>query len=405
MNSFSEAQKNFEYIQKIRRHIHQRPELGFAVHETANFVVQELSKFNNIKIKINIGQSGIVADLEAPSKNLINQSRIRRVALRADMDALPIQELNSCEYKSLYPGKAHMCGHDAHTAMLLGAAKILSDNQHLLSQHVRFIFQPNEENFPGGAPAMIKDGCLEGVDEIFGMHVWPLIEVKNYGLVTGPSMGKPDTFRIYLSGKGGHASIPHKAIDPIVIGAELVSAFQTIVSRNIYFQDTAVLSVTQFHGGTTHNVIPEKVFIEGTIRTFDAQISQLIINRMKEILKGFELAYQVKTHFEIDHGYPVLNNHAASINHTKHCLLKLFPEKNNESFNALPSLGGEDFSYYLKEIPGCYIFLGCANSKKGITNICHDPQFEIDEDCLIYGTALHCQWALDVNNNFSFKQS
>lgn len=389
---FELCKKEFEYIQKARRHIHRHPELGFDVQKTAAFITSELQKLPNIKITNHVGISGVVADLPA-----LNKKNPKRIALRADMDALPIQEQNTHEYKSVHHGKAQMCGHDAHTAMLLGAARILSQHQNELNTDVRFIFQPNEENAPGGAPAMIKDGVLDGVDEIFGMHVWPLIPVTHYGLCRGATMGRPDVFQIHLKGVGGHASIPHKTVDPIVIGAQLVSTLQTIVSRNVYFKEAAVLSVTQFHAGTTHNVIPETAFIEGTIRTFNNELSDLIIHRIQEIVTGFEKAFDIKAELNVVPGYPVLINNSDSISYTESCLKKLYPEKDIRSYEAPNSLGGEDFAYYLEKIPGCYVFLGCSNIQKGITQICHDPHFEIDEDCLIYGTALHCQWALNYS--------
>lgn len=385
---FKLSQAEFPYIQKVRRHIHKHPEIGFEVHETARFIASELASFGNLEIKTQVGQTGIVADLNI-------KGATKRIALRADMDALPMEEQNTCDYRSVNKGKAHMCGHDAHSAMLLGAARILAKNSDQLSASVRFIFQPNEESYPGGAPAMIDDNALLGVDEIYGMHVWPLIPVKHYGLVRGAAMGKPDVFKIKIQGVGGHASIPHKAIDPIVIGAQIIMALQTIISRNVNFQDAAVLSVTQFHAGTTHNVIPDKAFIEGTLRTFDDQLSLDILTRIKEILLGFEKAFQVTTEFELLPGYPVLFNHDESVTYTEQCLKSLLPEKEIKSYQAPNTLGGEDFAYYLEKIPGCYVFLGCANVEKGITNICHDPKFEIDEDCLVYGTALHCQWALN----------
>lgn len=378
----------FSYLQKVRRHIHKHPELGFEVHETADFVVQELSSLTNLKIRTKIGQTGVVADLDVPGAT-------RRIALRADMDALPIQEQNTCDYRSVYPGKAHMCGHDAHTAMLLAAARILSQHQGELNAHVRFIFQPNEESFPGGAPSMIEDGVLEGVDEIYGMHVWPLIPSKHYGLIRGPAMARVDNFKINIQGVGGHASIPHKAIDPILVGSQLVNALQTIVSRNVNAGDAAVLTVTQFHAGTTHNVIPDHAFLEGTIRTFDESVGDLVIRRLKEIVEGFEKSFSAKISVEVAQGYPVLNNHSEAVSFTEQSLLHLFPEKKIDSYKAACSLGAEDFAYYLQKIPGCYVFLGSANQEKGIVAICHDPKFDIDEECMIYGTALHCQWALN----------
>lgn len=383
---WNQCEKQFTAIQNIRRHIHKNPELGFEVYKTAALVAEELMALG-LEVKTEVGKTGVIADLNVAGAK-------RRVALRADMDALPIIEENTCEYKSQIHGKAHMCGHDAHTAMLLGAARVITTLKSQLKANVRFIFQPNEENIPGGAPAMIADGCLDGVDEIYGMHVWPLIPVKNYGVCHGAAMGRPDGFKIHIKGKGGHASVPHHATDPITIGAQLIQALQTIISRNTDPTSSAVLSVTQFHAGTTHNVIPETAFIEGTFRSFQDEVCDDILARIKTMLVGFEQAFGVKIDFEYEEGYPVLHNKELGANYAESCIAKLNPTT-SLLYPVNQVLGGEDFSYYLKQTPGCYIFLGCSNKEKGITQICHDPHFDIDEDCLKYGTALHSMIALN----------
>jgi amidohydrolase len=316
------------------------------------------------------------------------------VALRADIDALPIQEQSTCEYKSKISGQAHMCGHDAHTAMLLGAARVIVALKNQLKSNVRFIFQPNEENIPGGAPAMIADGCLNNVDEIYGLHVWPLLPVKTYGVVKGAAMGRPDGFKIYIQGRGGHASIPHHTIDPITIGAQLIQTLQTIISRNTDPTSSAVLSVTQFHAGTTHNVIPEIAFIEGTFRSFQDELCDDILKRIRSIIAGYEKAFDVQIKLLHEEGYPVLHNRDHGANYVLSCINKLNPDQ-SLLFPANQVLGGEDFAHYLKHIPGCYLFLGCSNKEKGITQICHDPRFDIDEECLQYGTAIHAMIALN----------
>jgi amidohydrolase len=373
-------------MQTIRRHLHQNPEIGFEVEQTANLVVDELQK-HQIPILARTANNGIIAELGVAGAT-------QRIALRADMDALPMNEEGSCSYRSQIPGRAHLCGHDAHTAMLLGAAKVLAQNKKLLKASVRFIFQPNEENYPGGAPNLIAAGALENVDQIFGLHVWPQIPVGHFGVCRGPTMGRPDVFRIQISGKGGHASLPHETIDPIIAGAQMILAFQNIISRNVWAEEAAVLSVTQFHAGTTHNVIPSRAFIEGTVRTFSDVVGDQIITRMRDIVKGFEKAFEVEVHFEHEPGYPVLVNHESGVRRVEQSLAKLFPNRTVESFSMLRVLAGEDFAYYLKETPGCFWFLGCGNISKGITRSCHHPQFDLDEEALIYGAALHCQIAL-----------
>jgi amidohydrolase len=383
---FRLAQEQFSYVQKLRRQIHQHPETGFDVHETAKLVTQELQALG-LQVKTGVGKTGVVADLEVPGAT-------RRIALRADMDALPMDEENCLEYKSQVPGKAHMCGHDAHTAILLGAARLLSSISSELKSHVRFIFQPNEEDLPGGAPAMIEDGCLEGVNEIYGLHVWPQVNVKTYGLCRGPFMGRPDQFKITITGRGGHASLPHHAIDPIVVGSHLVLALQTIVSRNMDPDHTTVLSVTQFHAGTTHNIIPESAVIEGTFRGFDDSDCDRILSRIKELASGFEKAWSVRIQIDYTQGYPVLVNHNSAVDYVQSCLDQAFAS-GKAPYQTIPKLlGAEDFAYYLKHRPGCYVFLGCRNEEKGITRSCHDPRFNIDEDCLTFGVLLHAQLAL-----------
>jgi amidohydrolase len=376
----------FNNIRNIRRHIHKNPELGFEVYNTAALVTQELKDLG-LEVKSGVGKTGVIADLNIDSKK-------RRVALRADMDALPMNEENVSDYKSEIAGKAHMCGHDAHTAMLLGAARVITSLKSKLKSNVRFIFQPNEENIPGGAPAMIADGCLNSVDEIYGMHVWPLIPVKKFGVYRGAAMGRPDGFKIYIKGKGGHASIPHLTIDPITIGAQIIQAFQTIISRNTDPISSAVLSVTQFHAGTTHNVIPETAFIEGTFRSFQNEVCDNIYLKIQNILEGFEKAFNVNIKLEHEKGYPVLYNKDAGANYAETCIKKLNPEQ-NLTYPVNQVLGGEDFAHYLNEVPGCYVFLGCSNKEKEITRMCHDPRFEIDEECLRFGTALHSMFALN----------
>jgi amidohydrolase len=383
---FQLAEEQFSYVQKIRRQIHQNPEIGFEVHQTAKLVAEELRAMG-LEVRTGIGKTGVIADLIVPGAT-------RRIALRADMDALPMNEENLVDYKSRIPGKAHMCGHDAHTAILLGAARLLTSHSSGLKANVRFIFQPNEEEIPGGATAMIEDGCLEGVDEIYGLHVWPTVNVKTYGLCRGPFMGRPDEFKIKITGKGGHASLPQLAIDPIVIGAQFVLALQTIVSRNMDPDHTTVLTVTQFHAGTSHNIIPESASIMGTFRGFNDADCDTILKRIQEIARGFEKAYSVRIELEHIQGYPVLLNHDSAIDYVQSCLDQAFaPSKG--PYQMIPKvLSGEDFAYYLKHRPGCYVFLGCRNEDKGITRSCHNPRFDIDEDCYTYGVLLHAQLAL-----------
>ncbi len=379
------ARQYFEDIVAIRRDIHMHPEIGFEVERTAGIAAREMEKLG-LEVRTGVGKTGVVADLNIPGAT-------RRIALRADMDALPMQELGNPPYKSRIDGKAHMCGHDAHTAMLIGAARILTTLREELSAGVRFIFQPNEENIPGGAPAMIADGCLEGVDEIFGLHVWPLHPTGTISICNGPALGQPDVFEIEIKGIGGHAAVPHKTVDPIVIGAQFVSNLQSIVSRNVDPLESAVVSVTQFHAGSTHNVIPENARIVGTVRTFDKSIQREIRHRLKSLLAALTAAHGAEYAFNYEEGYPVCYNHEQSVHKALEASREIVGE-DKVIFPGTPVLGGEDFAYYTEKIPGCFIFLGIRNEQKGTVYMCHDPRFDVDEEAMIYGMALHATLAL-----------
>ena len=386
---FQECHRQFDDIVAIRRDIHQYPELGFDVHRTAGIAADALRALD-IPIKTGIGRTGVIGDLEVPGAS-------KRIALRADMDALPIQELTDVPYKSKIDGKAHLCGHDAHTAMLIGAARILSDLRDDLKTHVRFIFQPSEEVSPGGAPAMIKDGALADVDEIYGIHVFPLFAVGAYATCVGPMLAQSDTFQITITGSGGHAAFPHITVDPIVIGAQFVTAVQSIVARNVNPLDAAVVSVTQLHGGDTDlqnglagaalNVIPPKVLIGGTVRTLQAAVQKDVRGQLERILAGVANAHNANYTFDYQEGYPVTYNHEPCVDTVLSAAKELVSE-DNLIFPMPPALGGEDFSYYSQKIPACFVMVGAGNEEKGIVNMCHHPQFDIDENCMIYGMAL-----------------
>jgi amidohydrolase len=363
-----------------RKDFHMHPEIGFEVHRTAGIVARQLVEYGLV-VKTDVGKTGVVADLFVPGAT-------SRVALRADMDALPIQELNDVPYKSCIPMRAHMCGHDAHTAMLLGAAKILANHRDKLTRHVRFIFQPSEEIWPGGAPGMIQEGALKEVDEIYALHVWPTLQVGHYGICVGPTMAQADGFDIIITGKGGHAASPQSVIDPIVIAGQVVQALQTIVSRNVNPNDNAVVTITQIHAGSSYNVIPDSCTIAGTVRTYDPAVQQLIRRRIDEIVQGIVKANNGQGFVKYLEGYPPLFNHQDAALAAKDIALSLVGEQSVD-FPAQKVMFGEDFAYYAKEVKGCFIHLGCRNAAKGFTHLLHEPLFDIDEECLVYGAALH----------------
>ncbi len=356
-----------------QRAIHADPEIGFDTVRTAALVAREL-RAAGLDVREGVGRTGVTADLEVPGA-------ARRLALRADMDALPMDEESDLPHRSKNPGAAHMCGHDAHTAMLLGAARVLAGMKDVVPCSLRFLFQPSEEAMPGGAPAMIEDGCLDGVDRIFGIHVWPLIDTGQVGLVVGPTMARPDIWGVTLTGKGGHAATPHKTRDPVIAAAQLVTALQTVVSRNVDPLDAAVLSVTQVHAGSADNVIPKQAVVRGTIRSFRREVGDVVRGRLREVTQRMAYAFAMEAEVEIVDGYPVLVNDAETCDIVKGALAGRVPV----THDVQPSLGGEDFAYYLDKIPGAFLFLGNRNPDKGIEHLCHHPRFRVDEDALDIG--------------------
>jgi amidohydrolase len=358
-----------------RRHLHANPELSFHEEKTAQFVYETLQSFGNLQ-------------LSRPTKTsvmarLIGDEPGKVVAIRADMDALPIQEENTFEFASKNPGVMHACGHDGHTAMLLGTAKILSRLRQQIKGEVRFLFQHAEELHPGGAEEMVQAGVMDGVDVVIGTHLWAPLETGKIGIVYGPMMASPDRFFIRIHGKGGHAALPHQTIDSIAIGAQVVTNLQHIVSRNTDPLEPLVVSVTQFIGGTTHNVIPGSVEIQGTVRSFDATLRQNVPKLMERIIKGITEAHGATYEFEYEYGYrPVVNNEKVT-RVIEETVREVFGE---EAIDHLkPNMGGEDFSAFQQKAPGSFFYVGAGNKEKGIVYPHHHPRFTIDEDALEIG--------------------
>ena len=377
---FNDCKSHSDEIIEIRRDIHMHPEIGFDVHRTAGIVARELEKLG-IKVKTGIGKSGVTGDID------ILGSR-RRIALRADMDALPMQELGKASYKSLVDGKAHMCGHDVHTAMLIGAAKVISKLKSELNANIRFIFQPNEESFPAGAPEMIKDGALDGVDEIYGMHVSPLLEAGQYAICEKAVMAQGDRFEVEIIGKGGHGAEPHVTIDPVLIGCQFVTLLQSVVARNIDPLEKAVISATQIHAGTAFNIIPDNVKISGTVRTLKKGVHRTIRDRMENILAGITSAHGADFSLSFVEVFPLTYNHKQCVEKALSVANELVDQE-KIIFPHPPEMGSEDFAYYSQRIPACYLNLGSGNKEKGIVNMCHNPQFDVDESCIIFGMAMY----------------
>ncbi|XJZ28884.1 M20 family metallopeptidase [Bacillota bacterium Lsc_1132] len=367
-----------EDVIRWRRHLHENPELSFQEEQTAQFVYDTLASFGNL-------------ELSRPTKTsvmarLIGDKPGKVLAIRADMDALPIQEENTFEFASKNPGVMHACGHDGHTAMLLGTAKVLSQLASEIKGEVRFFFQHAEELFPGGAEEMVQAGVMEGVDLVIGTHLWSPIEKGKVGISYGPMMAAPDTFYITVVGKGGHAALPHDTVDSIAIAAQVVINLQHIVSRNTDPLDNLVISVTQFIGGTTHNVIPGSVELCGTVRSFDATLRESIPGKMEQIVKGITAAHGASYEFKYVNGYrPVINDHDVT-KVLEETVLEVYGE---EALNLMqPNMGGEDFSAFQQKAPGAYFYVGAGNTEKGITYPHHHAKFTIDEEALEIGVKM-----------------
>jgi len=337
-------------IQEIRRNIHAHPELRFEENRTSQLVAEALSSWG-IEVFRDMGKTGVVGRL------IGDLGPGKMIGLRADMDALPLQEHNTFSHSSQNPGKMHACGHDGHTAMLLGAAEYLSNHRDFKGT-VIFIFQPAEEG-GAGAREMIKDGLFKQFpcDAVFGLHNWPGLAEGNFGVTAGPMMASSNTFEITIKGKGGHAALPHNSADPVLTGVQVVQALQSIVTRNKRPVDTAVLSVTQFHAGETSNVIPDSAFIGGTIRTFTLEVLDLMEQRLREIAEHTANAFDCHAEIIFSRNYPPLINHAKEVRFAGEVMKELVGE-DRVDMDIDPTMGAEDFAFMLLEKPGCYVFLG-----------------------------------------------
>ncbi|MCZ8515435.1 M20 family metallopeptidase [Paenibacillus filicis] len=361
-----------------RRYLHKYPELSFQEEKTAQFVYETLQTFGGLEIS-RPTKTSVMA-------RLIGRQPGKVIALRADMDALPIDEENDFDFVSQNSGVMHACGHDGHTAMLLGAAKILAQLQDQIIGEVRFLFQHAEELPPGGAGEMVKAGVLEGVDLIIGTHLMSTLPLGKIGLGYGPIMAGADTFKITVVGKGGHASQPELTIDPIAIGTQVVSNLQHIVSRYRDAQAALVISVTQFHAGSAINVIPSKVNIGGSVRSFNPELRDKIPAFIERIVKGITEAHGAAYEFDYQFGYaPVINDEEVT-RWMDETVCEVFGEDSREMIK--PVMGSEDFSAYQQAVPGTYISIGARNENKGIIYPHHHPKFTFDEQALQYGVKL-----------------
>jgi amidohydrolase len=373
-----------EWLTTQRRTLHMVPELSLNEFKTSEHCANECRKLG-LKVTKLWGE-GFIADLDVPGAK-------GRIAVRADMDALPIQELNTLPYKSKHDGIAHMCGHDTHMTILMGTAKLLSERKGSLKRNVRFIFQPSEELPPGGAPGMIEKGCLKDVDEVYGVHNYPQIEVGQIATRVGPMSAAADIFEIKLTGRGGHASRPHDTLDPIPAAAELIGMFQTLVARRVQPGTPAVVSVTKVRAGTTHNIIPDDAELVGTVRTYAEPVRAMIIAEMERMTKAVASAHGLTPHFHYLRGYDSIVNHESGVQAVAKAASEIVG-KENVSTNFEAQTWGEDFAYYLQKKPGAFFLVGSGNKAKGIFEPVHSARFNVDERCLAVGTAVLSKVAL-----------
>ncbi|MEK3724663.1 M20 family metallopeptidase [Paenibacillus sp. FSL H8-0034] len=366
-----------------RRHLHRNPELSFQEFKTAEFVEETLRGFGGLEISRPTPTS-VLARLIGPRPGKV-------LAIRADMDALPIQEENELEFASAVPGVMHACGHDGHTAMVLGVAKLLTSRREQLSGEIRFIFQHAEEMPPGGAQEMVDAGVMDGVDFVVGSHLSSKLALGRIGIAYGAMMASPDNFTITIRGKGGHAAAPHLTVDPIIIGAQAVINLQHIVSRNIDPMEQLVVSVTQFIGGSANNVIPGTVKLGGTVRSFDPHIRSAAPKHFHRILRGITEAHGAEYVLEYEYGYsPVLNEQEIT-RVVEQAAVDLFGRE--AVVHIPPSMGGEDFSAYQQVTPGVFFNIGAENKDKGIVYPHHHPRFTVDEDALAMGVQVFLRTA------------
>ena len=384
MNIRPEVEAIKDILIQWRRDFHQYPELGFEEHRTSSIIAATLISFG-MSPKTGVGKTGVTADLnfgEGPT-----------IALRADMDALPMQETSGLSFSSKHDGVMHACGHDGHMAMLLGAAKILSQMDKELTGTIRFIFQPAEEG-EGGARYMIEDGCLEGVDEIYGIHVWNYQPVGEVGTKEGPILAAADLFDIIIKGVGGHGATPQGTVDAVIVAAHLIQALQTIVSRNTNPLESTVITIGEINGGHNFNIIADKVRLAGTTRAYTKENRSMIQRRMQEIIDGIAKSFGAEITFNYTDGYPPTINHAGPVKKVLQAAGKVVGPGAGEPYL---SMGGEDFSYYLQKVPGCFFFVGSApDGQRQFSTPHHCSHFNMDESALSVGTSVYLHLVEDI---------
>ncbi|HEY2066776.1 MAG TPA: amidohydrolase [Gemmatimonadaceae bacterium] len=375
-----------ESVVTWRRHLHRHPELSFHEERTSQFVADTLASFGGLEVTRPTRTSVMARLVSARSGPVL--------ALRADMDALPIQETNTHDFVSRTTGVMHACGHDGHTSMLLGAAKVLAAHREHLAGEIRFLFQHAEELYPGGADEMVRAGVLDGVDMVLGAHLWLQLPVGTVAVKAGPLMAGNDTFRIGIHGAGGHAAIPQQTVDSIAIAAQVVTNLQHIVARNVDPIASAVVTVTRIAGGTTTNVIPGSVELEGTVRTLDPELRTKMPELLKRIVAGVTAAHGARYTLEYERGYHPVVNDAQATALVRRAVIRALGDR--VLIEATPTMGAEDFSAYQQRVPGAFFFVGARNDERGIVHPHHHERFDLDEQALDHGTRIFVAAALEL---------
>jgi amidohydrolase len=376
-------------IQAWRRDIHEHPELLYEVHRTAAFVADRLREFGCDEVATGLGRTGVVGVIKG--RKAATNGGVKVIGLRADMDALPIEENTNLPYASKTKGLMHACGHDGHTAMLLGAARYLTETRNFAGEAV-VIFQPAEEG-GAGAAAMIKDGLMDrfGIEQVYGMHNGPGIPLGAFAIRPGPIMAATASIDIKIEGHGGHAARPHKCIDSVLVGAQLIVALQQIVARNVDPLESAVISMCEFHAGNARNVIPQTAELHGTVRTLTPEVGELVEKRVREVVAGVAQITGAKIDLTYERGYPVTVNHAAQTEFATQVAREVAGEANVHE--TPPLMGAEDFSYMLEARPGAFIFCGNGDSA-GL----HHPAYNFNDEAILYGTSY---WIKLVENTLA----
>lgn len=370
----------FAQMVTMRRDLHRHPELGFQEVRTSGVVAEHLTQAG-VSFRAGIAKTGIAATLAGRSGSG------RTLLFRADMDALPIEEETGAEYASVHPGTMHACGHDGHTTILLQALLAARDGAVAVGPDVRYIFQPAEEG-PGGALPMIEAGVLGSprVEAAFGLHLWNFLPAGKVAVTSGPFMAAADEFEIRVLGRGGHGAYPHEAIDAVVVAAHLVVALQTLVSRNTNPLESAVVSIGSFHGGSAFNVLAEEVTLRGTLRSFDTAVRSTLIARLREVISGTAATFGARAEFDFIDGYPATVNDPAMADFVADIAAEVVGREN--VIRDLVSMGGEDMAYFLREVPGCFFFLGSMDAERNLDAAHHNPRFDFDEGVMPLGAEI-----------------